>query len=116
MAPTLEDLFKFVLENRAEKVQVHNKVQAVGVEGHWEHNFMVTVHVSYGVISRTFTFDSGKVESNHEFREDKVEKTPEYETFQRSLLSMFHLINTIDRRLVLIKRTKLNDLKIEVQA
>jgi len=116
LAPTLEDLFKFILKNRAERVQVLNKVQAASVEGRWEHNFTVTVHVAYGVNSKTFIFDSGKVESNHELREDKTEKSPEYEIFQRSLLSMFHLINTIDRRLALIKQTKLKDLQIEVQA
>lgn len=111
----LEDLFGFIVEKRAEKVQVFNKVETAKVDGKWEHIFVVTVNVEFIGVSERFRFEVEKIAADHELREEKKEDTPEYSNFQRSLLSMFHTVNTIERRLLVIKRTKLPDLAIDVQ-
>jgi hypothetical protein len=115
MGPRLEDLFGFVLENHAEMVQVFNRVEASKVDGKWVHTFVVTVSVEFGGKTERFRFEVERIAAGHELREEKKEDTPEYVSFQRSLLSMFHTVNTIERRLLLIKRTKLPGLAIEVQ-
>ena len=116
MGLRLEDLFAFVLEKRAEKVQVFNKVEASKVDGKWEHTFSVTVNVEFVGKTEKFRFEVEKIVADHELREEEKKDTPEYASFQRSLLSMFHTVNTIERRLALIKQTKLPNLVIEVQA
>lgn len=112
----LEDLFGFVVKKRAEKVQVFNKVEASNVDGKWEHTFAIAVNVELVGKTEKFRFEVEKIVADHELREEEKEDAPEYASFQRSLLSMFHTVNTIERRLVLIKRTNLPNLVIEVQA
>ncbi len=76
----------------------------------------MTVDVQFEGPIEQFKFLIGEVIANHEFSEQKKEDTPEYESFQRTMVSMFHRINTIERRLALTKQTKLPNLVIEVQA
>ena len=116
MGQRLEDLFGFIIEKRAEKVQVFNKVEASKVDRKWEHTFAVTVNVKFDGETERFRFEVEKIAADHELREEKKEDTPEYASFQQSLLSMFHTVNTIERRLALIKQTRLPNLMIEVQA
>jgi hypothetical protein len=115
MAPNLEDLLKTVLERRATRVQVLNKVTALAADGRWKHGFVVTVNVESEGRTEKFEFPLGEVVADHELSEQKREHTPEYESFQRTLTSLFHRVNIIERRLTLIKQTKLPDLAIEVQ-
>jgi len=113
---SLEDLFKLVLDQRASKVQVFNKVNISEADGRWKHSFTVTVDVQLNGSTENFKFLTGEVIADHELNEQKKEDTPEYENFQRTMVSMFHRVNTIERRLALIKQTKLPNLVIEVQA
>ncbi len=115
MSQSLEDLFKFVTEAQPEKVQVLNNVEAKPIDGKYEHAFIVTVKIESQGKTQSFRLEAGKVVADHELREDVKESTPEYETFQRTLLSMFHKINIVERRLEIIRQTKLPSLKIEVQ-
>jgi len=115
MALSLEDLFKTVLERRATRVQVLNKVTTLAADGTWKHGFVVTVNVESEGKTEKFEFPVGEVVSDHELSEQKKEHTPEYESFQRTLISMFHRVNIIQRRMTLIKQTKLPDLAIQVQ-
>ncbi len=115
MPQSLEDLFKLVLDQRASKVQVFNKVNTSEAGGKWKHTFTVTVNVQLNGATENFRFQTGEVTADHELIEQKKEETPEYENFQRTMVSMFHRVNTIERRLALIKQTKLPNLVIEVQ-
>ncbi len=115
MSQSLEDLFKFVTEAHPEKVQVLNSVEAKPTDGKYEHTFIVTVNIESQGKTESFRLEAGKIIADRELREDVKESTPEYDTFQRTLLSMFHKINIIERRLEIIKQTKLPSLKIEVQ-
>ena len=81
-----------------------------------EHTFTVTVDVQLSGTTEKFEFLTGEVIAGHELNERKKEDAPEYENFQRTMVSMFHRVNTIERRLALIKQTKLPNLVIEVQA
>ena len=76
----------------------------------------MTVNVQFDGTTEQFKFLIGEIIADHEFSEQKKEGTPEYENFQRTMVSMFHRIKTIERRLALIKQTKLPNLVIEVQA
>lgn len=113
---SLEDLFKLVLDQRASKVQVFNNVNISAADGRWKHSFMVTVDVLHDGTTEKFEFLTGEIIADHQLNEQKKEDTPEYENFQRTMVSMFHRVNTIERRLALIKQTKLPNLVIEVQA
>ncbi len=115
MSQSLEDLFKFVIEAHPEKVQVLNGVETKPINGKHEHAFIVTVKIESEGKTESFRLESGKVVADHELREDVKESTPEYDAFQRTLLSMFHKVNIIDRRLQLIRQTKLPKLRVEVQ-
>jgi hypothetical protein len=116
LSQSLEDLFKLVLDQHASKVQVFNKVNISEADGKWKHSFTVTVDVQLNGTIENFKFLTGEVIADHELNEQKKEDTPEYENFQRTMVSMFHRVNTIERRLALIKQTKLPNLVIEVQA
>ncbi len=76
----------------------------------------MTVDVQFDGTTEQFKFLIGEIIADHQFSEQKKEDTPEYESFQRTMVSMFHRIKTIERRLTLIKQTKLPNLVIEVQA
>ncbi len=115
MSQSLEDLFKFVTEAHPEKVQVLNSVEAKPTDGKYEHTFIVTVNIESQGKTESFQLEAGKIVADHELREDVKESTPEYDTFQRTLLSMFHKVNIIDRRLQLIRQTKLPKLRVEIQ-
>lgn len=115
MVQTLEDLFKFVLETKPQKVQVFNNVEVALVEAKYEHTFTVTVKAESDGTVAQFRFEVGKVIADHEVREKTKEDTPEYAAFQESLVAMFHRINVIERRLILIKQTKLPQLTVELQ-
>ncbi len=76
----------------------------------------MTVDVQFDGTTEQFKFLTGEMIADHEFSEQKKEDTPEYESFQRTMVSMFHRIKTIERRLALIKGTKLPNLVIDIQA
>ncbi len=116
LSQSLEDLFKLVLDQHASKIQVFNKINTSEADGKWKHSFTVTVDVHLNDRNEHFRFLTGEVIADHELNEQKKEATPEYENFQRTMISMFHRVNTIERRLALIKQTKLPNLVIEVQA
>lgn len=115
MSQSLEGLFKLVVDQHASSVQVLNRIDVSKINGTWKHSFIVTVNVNIGGAVQKFTFPIGEIVADHKFDEQKKEATPEYENFQRYMVSMFHRINTIDRRLELIKKTKLPSLIVEVQ-
>ena len=115
LSQSLEDLFKLVLDRHASKVQIFNKVNISKINGKWRHSFTVTVDVQLNGTTENFKFLTGEIIADHELSEQKKEDTPEYENFQRTMVSMFHRVNTIERRLALIKQTKLPNLVIEVQ-
>jgi hypothetical protein len=115
MSTNLEDLFSIALQNRASRVQVFNRIDASAVNEKWKHVFTVTVNVESEGKTEKFEFPVGEVTADHELSERKKEHSPEYEDFQRTLISMFHRINIIERRFALIKQTKLPNLVIEVQ-
>jgi hypothetical protein len=116
LSQSLEDLFKLILDQGASKAQVFNKVNVSAANGNWKHSFTVTVDVKFDGTTKQFRFLIGEIIADHEVSEQKKEETPEYESFQRTMVSMFHRFKTIERRLALIKQTKLPNLVIEVQA